>query len=178
MVAHSSSVAARKAARNLPLYNLEPNMPEPHQRESDRSIDSSPLQKSGLDRRLSAEHRLIQSALFQETFAQKKRWVGRYMVLWRRSGTEASLRLGVITSKKISLRANRRNFARRRLREAYRNLRPYFSGDFDVLLIGRRAILDAEWNDVIREMLKLAQRAELISDENLKLAETEHGLRQ
>lgn len=148
-------------------------MPEPQQRESDCSIDSSPLQKSGLVRRLSAEHRLIKSSLFQETFAQKKRWVGRYMVLWRRSGTEASLRLGVITSKKISLRANKRNFARRHLREAYRNLRPYFSGDFDVLLVGRRAILDAEWKDVIREMLKLAQRAGLISDKNLQQAKQE-----
>ena len=95
------------------------------------------------------------------------------MVLWRRSGEDTSLRLGVITSKKVSLRANQRNRARRRLREAYRNLRPYFSGDFDVLLIGRRAILGAEWKDVLREMLKLAQRAELISDENLKQAKQE-----
>ncbi len=81
--------------------------------------------------------------------------------------------LPIQTSKKISLRANQRNRARRRLREAYRNLRPYFSGDFDVLLIGRRAILGADWPEVIREMLKLAQRAELISDKNLKQAKQE-----
>ncbi len=151
-------------------------MPEPHQRESDRSIDSSPLQKSGLDRCLSAKHRMVRSSLFAETFAQKKRWVGRYMVLWRRSGADASLRLGVITSKKISLRANQRNRARRRLREAYRNLRPYFSGDFDVLLIGRRNILGADWKDILREMLKLAQRAGLVSNENLEKAKEEHGV--
>ncbi len=150
-------------------------MPEPHQRESDCSIDSSPP-SSGLDRRLSAKHRLVQSSLFTETFAQKKRWVGRYMVLWRRSGENASLRLGVITSKKISLRANQRNRARRHLREAYRNLRPYFSGEFDVLLIGRRNILGADWKDILREMLKLAQRAKLISDENLKKAKEAHGI--
>jgi len=149
-------------------------MPEPRQRESDRSIDSSPLQKSGLDRRLSARQRLVKSSLFAETFSQKKSWVGRNMVLWRRSGEGAALRLGVITSKKVSLRANQRNRARRRLREAYRNLRPYFSGDFDVLLIGRRNILNADWNDIIREMLQLAQRAELISDENRKRAEEEY----
>lgn len=150
-------------------------MPKPLQRESDSSIDSSPP-SSGLDRRLSAKHRLVRSALFAETFAQNKRWVGRYMVLWRRSGEGAALRLGVITSKKISLRANRRNRARRRLREAYRNLRPFFSGDFDVLLVGRRAILEADWKDVLREMLKLARHADLLTDENLKKAETEHGI--
>jgi ribonuclease P protein component len=150
-------------------------MPEPQQRESDRSIDSSPP-SSGLDRRLSAEHRLIRSSLFAETFAQQKRWVGRYMVLWRRSGADASLRLGVITSKKVSLRANKRNRVRRRMREAYRNLRPYFSGDFDVLLIGRRSMIDADWNDILRELLKLAQRAELITEDNLKKAQLEHGI--
>jgi len=148
-------------------------MPEPHQRESDRSIDSSPLQKSGLDRRLSPAQRLKRSSLFTETFDQKQRWVGRYMVLWRRSGEGSALRLGVITSKKISLRANQRNRARRRLREAYRSLRPYFSGDFDVLLIGRRNILEADWQDILREMLKLARKAELLTDENLKRAKKE-----
>ncbi len=145
-------------------------MPNPQQRESERSIDSSPLQKSGLDRRLSVKHRLTKSALFSETFGQNKKWVGRNMVLWLRRGEGANLRLGVITSKKVHLRANKRNRARRLLREAYRNLRPYFSGDFDVLLVGRRAILSAEWKDILCEMLKLAQKAGIISPENLKQA--------
>lgn len=95
------------------------------------------------------------------------------MVLWLRSGEGAALRLGVVTSKKVHLRANKRNLARRRLREAYRNLRPYFSGDFDIILVGRRSILGAEWREVVREMLKLAQKAGLITDENLNNAELE-----
>lgn len=147
-------------------------MPNPHQRESDHSFDSSPP-KSGLDRRLSDKQRLIQSSLFAETFAQNKRWVGRNMVLWRRSGDGASLRLGVVTSKKVSLRANQRNRARRRLREAYRNLRPYLSGNYDLLLVGRRAILDADWPDIVREMIKLARQADLISEENGEKAKIE-----
>ena len=96
------------------------------------------------------------------------------MVLWLRSGEGASLRLGVITSKKVHLRANRRNFARRRLREAYRNLRPYFSGDFDVILVGRRNILGAEWKDVLRELLKLAGKAGIITPDNMERAKTEY----
>lgn len=145
-------------------------MPKPHQRESDHSVDSSPP-SSGLDRRLSAKHRLIKSSLFSETFSQNKRWVGRYMVLWRRSGEDTSLRLGVITSKKVSLRANKRNRARRRMREAYRNLRPYLSGEYDVLLIGRRSMLDADWADLVRELIKLSQKAGLLTDENRAKAE-------
>lgn len=152
-------------------------MPKPLQRESDHSIDSSPCATAnGLDRCLSKKHRLTRSSLFSETFSQNRKWVGRYMVLWLRTGEGASLRIGVVTSKKVHLRANKRNFARRRLREAYRNLRPYFSGEFDIILIGRRAILSAEWNDVLRELLKLAKKAKLISDENLIKANQEFHL--
>ncbi len=151
-------------------------MPKPLQRESDHSIDSSPP-SSGLDRCLSAKHRLTRSSLFSETFSQNQKWVGRFMVLWLRKGEDTSLRLGVVTSKKVHLRANKRNFARRRLREAYRNLRPYLSGDYDVILVGRRNILSADWKNVLRELLRLAKKAGLITDENCMRAELEYGLR-
>ncbi len=150
-------------------------MPKPHQRESDQSIDSSPP-TSGLDRCLSKRQRLTLSSLFAETFAQNRKWVGRNMVLWLRSGDGAALRLGVVTSKKVHLRANKRNFARRRLREAYRNLRPYLSGDFDVLLVARRDILEAEWSAVMLELAGLARKAGLLTEENLAKARQEHGL--
>lgn len=152
-------------------------MPKPHQRESDYSIDSSPL-SGGLVRSLSSKQRLVHSALFSETFSQNRKWVGRYMVLWLRSGEAASLRLGVVTSKKVHLRANKRNRARRRLREAFRRLRPYFSGDFDVILVGRRSILEAEWSSILREMLQLAGKAGIITPVNQQIAEKEHGLEQ
>mgnify|MGYP001826541393 CR=1 FL=1 len=150
-------------------------MPKPQQRESDGSIDSSPP-TSGLDRCLSKPQRLTQSSLFSETFSQIRKWVGRFMVLWLRAGEGANLRLGVVTSKKVHLRANKRNFARRRLREAYRRLRPYFHGELDVILVGRRNILDAEWTDVLKEMIKLAAKAGLITDENSAAAREELGL--
>lgn len=150
-------------------------MPKPRQRESDRSIDSSP-QNSGLDRCLSRKQRLIQSSLFAETFSQNQKWVGRCMVLWLREGEGAALRLGVITSKKVHLRANRRNYARRRLREAYRNLRPWFSGDFDVILVGRRNILKAEWKEVLHELLNLALKAGLITEMNYQQARTAYEI--
>lgn len=145
-------------------------MPKPCQRESDRFIDSSPP-AGGLDRLLPKARRLTHASLFAETFSQNRKRVGRYMVLWLRSGEGAALRLGVITSKKVHLRANRRNYARRRLREAYRLLRPWFAGDVDVILIGRRALLDAPWEAVVHELLTLARKADLIDTENLHRAE-------
>ena len=98
------------------------------------------------------------------------------MILWLRSGEGAALRLGVVTSKKVHLRANKRNFARRRLREAYRILRPYFAGDCDVLLVGRHAIISADWGEVLRELLNLASKTGIITEKNLQEARKQHGL--
>lgn len=147
-------------------------MPNPFHRESDGSIDSSPP-NSGLDRCLDKSKRLTHSSLFAETFSRKKKWVGRFMVLWLREGEGADLRIGVVSSKKVHLRANKRNFARRRMREAWRHLRPYCSGDCDVIFVARRAILSGDWNNVLGEMLHLLMKAGLLNEQRAALARTE-----
>ena len=114
---------------------------------------------------LSKNQRLIKASLFREAFAQKKSFVGRFMVLWLREGEGASLRLGVVTSKKVSNRAFDRNRARRVLRDIFRRHRAEFSGEFDVVLIGRRNILSAPYEEVEAELLRLAGKAGLLRKE-------------
>lgn len=112
---------------------------------------------------LSKEQRLIQASLFGEAFAQKKNVVGRFMVLWLRTGQGAALRLGVVTSKKVSNRAVDRNLARRRLREIFRQHRAELSGSFDLVIIARQNLLAASYVDVEREFLRLAEKAGLLT---------------
>ena len=107
---------------------------------------------SDLNRKLSRHQRLTRSGLFRETYDQDRSWVGRYMVLWVREGEDASLRLGVVSSKRVG-GAVQRNRARRRIREAWRRLRPFFSGDFDVIFVCRGYLLRAPWEKVVNEML-------------------------
>ena len=111
---------------------------------------------------LSKTQRLLKASLFREAFEQKRSFVGRLMVLWLRKGEGASLRLGVVTSKKVSNRAVDRNLARRRLREAFRQHRAEFSGDVDLVIIGRRNILEATQAEVEAELLRLAGKAGLL----------------
>ena len=115
---------------------------------------------------LSKKQRLTQASLFGEAFAQKRDFAGRYMVFWIREGADAALRLGVVTSKKVSNRAVDRNLARRRLREIFRHHRAELSGSFDLVIIARRNLLSADYAVVEREFLKLAERAGLLK--NLK----------
>jgi ribonuclease P protein component len=117
--------------------------------------------RSKPDQGLSREQRLTRSSLFRETYEQGRRWTGRYMVLWLRSGEGAALRLGVVSSRKVG-GAVARVRARRLLREAYRRIRYRFSGPYDVILVSRRSLLEARWEDINRELLDLAQKAGLL----------------
>lgn len=126
-----------------------------------RSADPAPPP----DRGLSRPQRLVRRTHFQECFLQGRKWVGRLMVLWLREGEDASLRLGVISSRKVG-GAVRRNRARRRLREAYRCNRFRFEGRYDVVLVARRPVADAGASETEAELLRLARRAGLLSGES------------
>lgn len=107
------------------------------------------------------KQRLLHPSQFEETYAQNRRWHGRFMVLFLRSAPDASLRLGVVASKKVG-NAPERARAKRRLREAFRRHRAAFSARTeDVVLVARRSILAAPWNEVVAELLKLAAQAGL-----------------
>jgi ribonuclease P protein component len=104
---------------------------------------------------------MVKASLFGEAFAQKRSFVGRNMVFWLREGEGASLRLGVVTSKKVSNRAVDRNRARRILRAIFREHRDELSGDVDVVIIARRNLLSATHEQIEAEFLRLAGKAGL-----------------
>lgn len=111
---------------------------------------------------LTKAQRLIHASLFREAFEQGRSFFGRTQVLFLREGEGASLRLGVVTSRKVSRRAVDRNLARRRLREIYRRHRDALRGSVDVVLVARRGLLDATYLETEAEFLRLARRAGLL----------------
>lgn len=124
-------------------------------------IDKGPVPVEP-DRRLRRHQRLRANADFQATYAQGKSWAARTMVLWLHKAPEASLRLGVVSSRVIG-NAVKRNRARRRLREVWRLNRHQFHGNVDVVLVARRNLLTAKWEDVTIDLLWLARRAGLLT---------------
>ena len=84
------------------------------------------------------------------------------MVLFLRAAPNASLRLGVVASKKVG-NAVERARAKRRLRDAFRRHRAQFTASTDdVVLVARRSVLTADWSLLIAELLKLAAQAGLM----------------
>ncbi|MEI6516461.1 MAG: ribonuclease P protein component [bacterium] len=113
------------------------------------------------DRRLRRHQRLTSTADFEATYAQGKSCAARTLVMWLHHGPGASLRLGVVASRVIG-NAIKRARAKRRLREAWRLNRNRFHGEVDVVLVARRSILTASWQDVNDDLIKLARKAKMI----------------
>lgn len=110
---------------------------------------------------LCRKQRLQRTAQFKETYDQNRRWHGRHMVLFLRAAPDASLRLGVVASKKVG-NAPERARAKRRLRDAFRRNRARFTASTDdVVLVARRSILTAPWPNLVAELLNLAAQAGL-----------------
>jgi ribonuclease P protein component len=113
------------------------------------------------DQGLARHQRLTQSRFFEESYAQRNKHVGRYMILWLRSGEGAALRLGVVTSRKVG-HAVIRTRARRRIREVYRRNRAQLAGAWDVVIIVRASLAQATHDEITRDFLELAARAGLL----------------
>jgi ribonuclease P protein component len=115
--------------------------------------------------RLSRRMRLTNSPDFKEAFDQGRKVVGACMVLWLRSGSGASLRLGAVASRKSFRRSVDRSRARRYLREAFRLLRHRLQGPVDVILLARPPLLSSRAEAREKELFALAKRAGILKPE-------------
>ena len=83
--------------------------------------------------------------------------------MWSRRDNVPAGRVGVVASKRTFARAVDRNRAKRLLREAYRLSRGDLASGHDIVLVGRRRILDVSCSDVEEDLLKLAGKSGLLN---------------
>ena len=117
---------------------------------------------------LKKSQRLIKSSSFRDTFEQNNKWVGKYMILWIREAPDSNLKIGIISSKKVHNKAYKRNRSRRYIREIYRKIRHKIIGNNDIVIVIRKAILSATWNEVYDEMSLLLSKAGLLKESHTK----------
>ena len=120
----------------------------------------SAMRQQGPDQGFSAARRLRAPRLFAEAYSQDRRFRGRHMMLWLRKGTDAALRLGVVSSRKVGA-AVQRVRARRRLREMFRRHRAELNGAVDLVLVARASLVLAPWAEVEADFLELMGKAGL-----------------
>ena len=65
-------------------------------------------------------------------------------------------------------KANKRNFAKRRIREIFRRLSPYLKDNYNVIIVTRKSLLTSSWRDVKKELIDLLYKANVITVNNYK----------
>ena len=114
------------------------------------------------------DKRITTKTNFKNTFSENNKFLGRFVVIWVQKQSEGKTKLGVISSKKMHNKANKRNFAKRRIREIFRRLSPYLNDNYNVIIVIRKSLLTSSWRDVKKELIDLLYKANVITVNNYK----------
>lgn len=107
--------------------------------------------------------RILTRTRYEQVFSEGEKVSGRLVVAWiLRTGSGES-RLGPIAAKRTFRHAVERNRARRLMREAFRRLRPFFcEGAWDLVLVGRRGLLTASSEEVLRDLHRMFAKRSIL----------------
>ena len=78
---------------------------------------------------------------FKKAYSKGKSFLSKNLVIYASRNFKKGLRVGITTSKKIG-NAPQRNRARRIIRESTRSVLEKFSGNFDIIIVARKSIID------------------------------------
>ena len=98
--------------------------------------------------------RLRRAAEFQAVFEYGSRLERpSFVVLWRRAETR---RVGFAVSRQLR-GAAQRNRARRRVREAYRQVRTLIAGDVEMVVVARASAATRPFSELVEDLRRLAE---------------------
>jgi len=129
----------------------------------------SHFEKSLNDYSFGKDKRIIKTSEYKKTFSENNKYIGRYLVIWVRTNKEDDLRVGIIASKKMHNKANKRNFAKRRIKEIFRRIRPYLNKNKDLVIISRKSLLTSSWIEIKKELIDLLYKANVITVTNYEI---------
>jgi ribonuclease P protein component len=93
-----------------------------------------------------------------------KKFVGRYMLLITAPSDEKHVRIGIICGKRFSKKAVTRNRARRLIKESFRLIKNGVRTSHCIFIV-RQKMKNAKMPEVQKEMIRLMQKASLLSVE-------------
>lgn len=104
--------------------------------------------------------------VFRALYARGKSAACRSMVLYVRKHRDSAVnQLGITVSVKLGCAAER-NRIRRRLKEAYRLSEARLKSGFDIVIVGRRAALEAPFDQLMRDLFRLCGQLGLTEDKD------------
>lgn len=93
----------------------------------------------------------------QEIYRGGKSYVTRYFIFYLFRTADEPIRVAVAAGKRLG-NAVIRNRTKRRLREIFRQNQSHLTGSGQVLLVGRKPILDASYTDIEQAFLSVCRK--------------------
>jgi len=121
------------------------------------------LEENGLqDNRFRKSERLLKSSEFRRVFAEGVKIITPTLVFHAALNQLPGPRLGLAVSKRVG-KAVKRNFVKRRIREAFRLSKGRFPVGYDLVVYPRKGVFDKEFEDYLKSfgmLLAKLERAE------------------
>jgi ribonuclease P protein component len=111
--------------------------------------------------KLSKQVRLRKGKKFQFVYTTGKSYANKFIVLYVVADQRELRQVGFAAGKRLGC-AVVRNRVKRLLREAYRLNQNKLTTGFDLILVGRRPIVKADFFDVEKAFLELCKRARIL----------------
>lgn len=106
--------------------------------------------------------RLKKRAEFGQVFKRGRTYGDRFLVLFVLSGRGPHPRVGFATQRTVG-NAVKRNRVRRRLRALYQEYAELVDPCGDLILLGKKSMLDAPWTDLEKSMRRVLRQAGCLS---------------
>lgn len=111
---------------------------------------------------LPRQNRLVRKSDFEKIKEKGAKFQSNLFGLLVFPNEEEFSRFGFVISTKLSKRAVKRNRAKRTLRERVRLLLPNIKPGFDVVFLGKKALLEVDYPVVDQEIRRLFKKANLL----------------
>ncbi len=107
------------------------------------------------------ERRLKKNNDFRLVYRHGTFEVNRYCVIYKMPVAKQKTRIGFVTGKKVGC-AVERNRAKRLMREVYRLHQHEIREGYDIVMVARRSLHNANYNQVEKPIIKLFKRSKLL----------------
>lgn len=169
---HETNLSAVQTAAqtSLRLHGPEQNQGRPRRPPQSppswaEEIDASLTRKSGVPldgkQTLPKTERILASRVFRQLYAEGRRQMGRFVVLYAHQRPDGPRQLGVVTSRRVG-GAVVRNRVRRLLRETYRHHKHHLPDHLQLVMIARPAIAGKGLSEVASDVLRTWAAAGLL----------------
>ncbi len=110
---------------------------------------------------LKKELRLTKTKDFNAVLNEKKVFQDDYFLLKFKKNNLKISRFGFIVSSKVSKKAVKRNYIKRRMRESIRLSHHHIKKGFDIVIIAKKRALELDFHLIFEKLVKLLKNAGL-----------------